>query len=69
MLGVVDPRNLYHSVDSELMALWMAHFALKREAAGVSQSGSSHNNGTQQSRILDYQNVDQQVNVCERLLL
>nr|WP_321282991.1 hypothetical protein [uncultured Vibrio sp.] len=51
------------------MALWMAHFALKREAAGVNQSGSSHGNDTPQSRILDYKNVDQQVNVCERLLL
>ncbi|MDW3059281.1 hypothetical protein [Vibrio sp. 1978] len=69
MLGIVDPRNLYHSVDSELMALWMAHFALKREAAGVSQSGFTPGNGAPQSRILDYQNVDQQVNVCERLLL
>ena len=68
-LGIVDPRLLYHSVDSELMALWMAHFALKREAAGVNQSGSSHGNDTPQSRILAYQNVDQQMNVCESLLL
>ncbi|MDF4644915.1 hypothetical protein P3488_10390 [Vibrio parahaemolyticus] len=47
----------------------MAHFALKREAAGANPSGFSPGDGAPQSRILDYQNVDQQVNVCERLLL
>jgi len=69
VLGVVDPRTLYHSVDSELMALWMAHFALKREASGADSSGFTSGNAATQSRIIDYQNVDQQVNLCERLLL
>ncbi|MBS9903247.1 hypothetical protein [Vibrio alginolyticus] len=47
----------------------MAHFALEREEAGVNQSGFTPGNGASQSRIIDYQNVDQQVNFCERLLL
>ncbi|MBT2925338.1 hypothetical protein PN39_05540 [Vibrio anguillarum] len=69
VLGIVDPRTLYHSVDSELMALWMAHFALKREAAGVEPPAHKPGNTAPQPRIIDHQNVDQQVNVCERLLL
>jgi hypothetical protein len=69
VLGIVDPRTMCDSVDTELMALWLAHFSLKREAAGVDSPPPSSVQNSTQARIIDYESVDQQVNVCERLLL
>lgn len=64
MLGVVDPRTLYQQMDSELVALWLAHFSLKNgdNPAANQQSKSDH-------VIIDHQDIDQQVSACERLLL
>jgi len=55
---VVDPRTIYHQADTELVALWLAHFGLK--------NGDSAAPSAPPTADLS---VDQQVSACERILL
>jgi len=63
-LGVVDPRVLYREMDSELLALWLAHFSLKNSTDPQSPDTTGDT-----AAMIDNQNVDQQVSQCERMLL
>ncbi|WP_156905270.1 hypothetical protein [Neptunomonas japonica] len=52
MLGLADPRDIYHA-DAELLALWRAYFNLKNKP---------------QTPIENTNDIDSQVAACERIL-
>jgi len=54
VLGVEDPRKLYHA-DAELLALWGGYFSLKSSPETPISN--------------DVADIDQQVAMCERLLM
>ncbi|WP_146154629.1 hypothetical protein [Photobacterium leiognathi] len=62
VLGVVDPRSLYEEMDSELVALWLAYFSIKKQAITGDKSPPQHT-------FINEPDLDQQVSACERLLL
>ncbi|WP_140369689.1 hypothetical protein [Vibrio parahaemolyticus] len=64
---MVDPRLIHRQCDSELIALWRAHFALKNEAMGHARQNPSQSKTPK--KVIDLPDVNQQIAACERLLM
>ncbi|MBE3936097.1 hypothetical protein HJ150_15690 [Vibrio parahaemolyticus] len=66
LLGVLDPREIHRKADSELIALWRAHFLLKSEQEGNPPPRPSK---PKTPTVIDLSDTDKQVAACERFLM
>lgn len=63
---MVDPRELFETMDSELMALWSAHFALKVEASDAPPAVAKQD--PPPPRWLNAPDERGQIDACARLI-